>query len=570
MLIKMANDTDLLSEFVRNPATREGQDAFTALVGQHLNLVYSVALRKVRSPQLAEEVSQTVFTQLARHADALKQGTILAAWLHRVTYYAGIDVVRREARRQAREQIACEMSLLMDDNAADWNRIEPHLDEAVQSLDETDRAAILLRFFENKSLREVGETLGTSEDAAQKRVGRALDRLRDYFIKQKITTVAGGLAGIISAHGVQAAPAGLSSVIAAGSLTAASVSTSVSTTLATAKIITMTTLQKIAIGAVIAGAAVTIIYQHREVSRLQGETQSLMEEQAREQALTQQVQQLQQERDTATNALASIREENASLKTRPSEVLKLRGEVGTLRDQKAQLGATTAISKMTATPEARQLLHDQQKLGMGMIYKQFADQMKLTPDQTEKVNTLLADHIMQDVDYVTAALRDKTPPDQLSQIFAGENATLEQSIQDLIGADGVAQYRDYTKNLLGNLTAQQFQDSLGGSDAEKKAKTEQLRQAILQETQSTLAGAGLPADFQTVPILNFVNIASEQQAAQDLKLLDGIYQRVIAGAGSYLSPEEIAKLQSFAGKAVANNTAALNMNRALMAPISNQ
>jgi hypothetical protein len=140
----------------------------------------------------------------------------------------------------------------------------------------------------------------------------------------------------------------------------------------------------------------------------------------------------------------------------------------------------------------------------------------------------------------------------------------------LVGADGLAQYQDYTKNLLANLTAQQFEDSLSGTDDEKKAKTDQLRQAIEQQAQTALANANLPADYQTVPILNFVNIASEDQADQNLKLLNGIYQQVIAGASSYLSADEITKLQTFTGKAIANNTAALNMNRALMAPMSSQ
>ena len=565
----MANDTELLSQFARDPAAREGQDAFKTLVERHLNLVYSAALRLVRSPQLAEEVSQSVFTQLASHADGLKPGTILTAWLHQVTYHAAIDVVRREARRQAREKIACEMSLLMDDNAAAWTQIEPHLDEAVQSLDDIDRAAILLRFFENKSLREVGETLGASEDAAQKRVTRALDRLRDYFIKNKIATPTGGsLAGVISAHVIQSAPVGLSSTIASVSLSAATVSTTASLT--TAKIIAMTTLQKIAIGVVLAAAVATIVYQQHEVSHLRQEADGSAQQQAREKTLSQQIQQLQQERDQASNELASAKEENAALKNRPSEVLKLRGENGVLRDQKAQLGATTAISKMTATPEARQLLHDQQKVGMGMLYKQFATQLKLTPDQTEKLNDVLADYVLKNVDQITSAIHDKTPPDQLRQVFAGEDTALDQNIQDTLGADAVAQYHDYNKNLLGTLTAQQFEDSLSGSADEKKAKADQLRQNIQQAQQAALAGAGLPSDFQTIPVLNFSNFASEQQQNDNLKLLQNIYQHVTDGAGAYLSADEVAKLQAFAKKAIANNTAALNMNRVLMSPISSQ
>jgi RNA polymerase sigma factor (sigma-70 family) len=563
----MANDAELLGQFSRDSATAVGQDAFAELVNRHLPLVYSAALRQVRSAQLAEEVSQSVFTQLAHHATALKPRTVLPAWLHRVTYHAAVDVVRREARRQARERIACEMSTLMNDEAADWTQIEPHLDHAVQSLDETDRAAILLRYFENKSLREVGETLGSSEDAAQKRVSRALDRLRDYFVKNKIAVPVGGLAVVISANAIHAAPMGLSSTIAAASLAAP---ISASTALTTAKIIAMTTIQKIAIGAVLVGAAVAIAYQQHEVLQLRQQNETFVQQQARQDALTAQVQQLQQERDQASNALTSAREENVALKNRPTEVLKLRGQVGQLQSEKAQLRTNSTLSRLTATPEARALVREQQKAGMAAIYKDLTKGMKLTSDQADKFNDLLADHIMQGIDDVTAGIRDKTAPEQLSQIFASDNASLNQSIQDLLGADALAQYQDYTKNLLGTLTTMQFADSLTGSDDEKKAKETQLKQSIEREIQSTLANSGLPADFQTVPVLNFVNIASEQQAAQNLQLLQGIYQRVAAGAPSYLSPDEMTKFQAFITKAIANSTTALSMNRTMMSPISSQ
>ncbi|HEY1489981.1 MAG TPA: sigma-70 family RNA polymerase sigma factor, partial [Verrucomicrobiae bacterium] len=550
----MTNDADLLGQFIHEPATRAGQDAFTALVERHLNLVYSAALRQVRSPELAEEISQTAFTQLAQHAGSLKPGTVLAAWLHQVTHHAAIDVVRREGRRQAREQIACEMSRLMDDNPVDWTLIEPQLDEAVQSLEETDRAAIIMRFFENKSLREVGEALGTSEDAAQKRVSRALERLRENFSARKIAAAAAGLAAVISAHAVQAAPAGLSATIASGSLAAF---VPVSATLTTAKIIAMTTLQKITVGVVLVGAAVTIAYQQHRVSQLQQQTETLSKQQTGDATLSQQMEALKKERDSVTNELASLREENATLKKRPAEVLKLRGEVGVLQDQKAKLGATTAISKMTATPEARQLLHDQQKVGMAAAYKSLAQQLKLTPDQTDKLNDLLADYVMRNVDQVTTALRDKPAPEQLNQIFSGETATLNQNVQELVGADGLTKFEDYNKNLLSSLSADQFKSNFTGTDEEKNAKAEKFRQAIQQEAQSAIAAAGLPADYQTIPMLNFANIASEQQGDQSVKLLEGIFQRVASGASAYMTPDEITKLQSFITKAVANNNAAL-------------
>jgi RNA polymerase sigma factor (sigma-70 family) len=160
------------------------QDAFGEVVRRHLDLVHSAALRQVRSPQLAEEVAQSVFMDLARQAHRLAPDTILTAWLYQVTRRTAVDVVRREARRQNRENLATQMNAVHADPGIEipsaWLDIEPLLDEAMAALDAADRAAILLRYFENNNLREVGHSLGTSEDAAQKRVSRAVERLRSY------------------------------------------------------------------------------------------------------------------------------------------------------------------------------------------------------------------------------------------------------------------------------------------------------------------------------------------------------------------------------------------------------
>src|SRR5881628_2908754 len=173
MLADMSGtDLELLARYRQQHA----EDAFAELVQRHLGLVYSAALRQVRSPQLAEEVAQSAFIDLARTAARLKPDTILTAWLYQVTRRTAISVVRRESRRQYRETIASEMTALNTLNADSgtgfqpiWPHIEPLLEQAMDSLDDTDRSAILLRYFENKSLREVGQALGTSDDAAQKR-----------------------------------------------------------------------------------------------------------------------------------------------------------------------------------------------------------------------------------------------------------------------------------------------------------------------------------------------------------------------------------------------------------------
>ena len=202
MLLTMSDtDLQLLARYTRDRA----ENAFAEVVRRHVNLVYSAALRQVRSPQLAEEVSQSVFTDLARNAHRLAPDTILTAWLYQVTRRTAIDVVRREARRQLREQIATEMNAMNDSGTSFqpvWSEVEPLLDEAMTALDETDRAAVLLRYFENKSLREVGATLGTSDNAAQKRVSRAVERLREFFAKRGVTVGASGLVVVIFVNAV--------------------------------------------------------------------------------------------------------------------------------------------------------------------------------------------------------------------------------------------------------------------------------------------------------------------------------------------------------------------------------
>jgi RNA polymerase sigma factor (sigma-70 family) len=556
-------DLELLDQFARE----QSQDAFTTLVKRHLNLVYSAALRQVRSPQLAEEVSQSVFANLALNAAKLSPNTILTAWLYRATRNTAIDVVRREARRQAREQIAFQMSDITN-TSTDWTHIERMLDEAMDSLEEADRTALLLRYFENRSLREVGQALGASEDAAQKRVSRAVERLREFFARREVTVGAGALVAVLSANAIQAAPTALVTTVAAGAVLAAN-PISASTAITVTKTIAMTATQKIIIGVVAAGAVAVGVYQARENSNLRAQVQALKQSQDEQIALKNQVQELQRERDRATNQLASLAEDAAAQKKSPNEVLKLRGEVGSLRKENAAIGSTSGLSKVTANPESRKLLRNQQKFGMSMIYKGFTKQANLTSDQTEKLNDLLADHIMENVGHVTAILRDKPAAEQMNQIFADQDAVLQQQVQALLGPEGAAQYQDYSKNLLSTLTAQQFKDMMTGTDEAKDEKSKQLSQLMQEEVQTALAGAGLPADYQTVPMLNFRNIASEQQGEQSLKLLDDIYQRVATRSSSFLSADELAKFQEFKTTAINNNRAALTLNRTLMAPISN-
>jgi RNA polymerase sigma factor (sigma-70 family) len=323
----MTADTQLLKEY----AAGKSQDAFTELVRRHIDLVYSAALRQVRSPQLAEEVSQSVFTDLARTADKLTPDTILTAWLYQVTRRTAVDVIRRESRRQARERLAVEMAAM--NTAADWNHIEPLLEDAMETLDDADRAAILLRYFESKSLREVGQTLGTSDDAAQKRVSRAVDRLREFFSKRGVAIGAGVLVALISGNAVHAAPVAIVSTISAAAVLAGT-TIHTSTTVAATKAIAMTLLQKTLVTATIAVLAGVGIHQARQILHLREHNQTLQQQQA---PLVEQIQALRRERDEIASRLSTLADDLEKEKGGSLELLKLRSEVTRLQHDSQEL-----------------------------------------------------------------------------------------------------------------------------------------------------------------------------------------------------------------------------------------
>ena len=207
-----ASDMELLRDY-----DRQGSEAaFAVLVQRHINLVYSVALRHVGIAAHAEEITQAVFIILARKSAGLRADTILEGWLHETTRLTALSFLRGERRRQFREQEAYMQSTLQENHdAVTWNQLAPLLDEAVARLGKKDRDAVMLRFFKDKNLREVAAALNVNEAAAQRRVHRAVEKLRGFFTKRGVALSSVAITGAISANSVQAAPVALAKSVTA-------------------------------------------------------------------------------------------------------------------------------------------------------------------------------------------------------------------------------------------------------------------------------------------------------------------------------------------------------------------
>jgi RNA polymerase sigma factor (sigma-70 family) len=318
-------DLQLLERYTKERA----EDAFAEIVRRHLNLVYSAALRQVRSTNVAEDVAQSVFADLARQAPSLASDTVLSAWLYQVTRRTAIDAIRRDARRQLREQVASEITA-MNAIADQWSQIEPILDEAMDILDGPDRVAVVLRYFENKSFREVGNILGTSEEAARKRVTRAIDQLREFFSRRGTPVGATGLAVLISAHAVQSAPAGLINIVASGVLSGMGIAT----TAVTAKAIVMTTLQKTVIITALVATAGTGIYEARQASISRAKLNALKEQTT---PIKEQNQELLRDHDESLMKATALRDELSRLNGQLAGLPRLRAEISQLRRELSAL-----------------------------------------------------------------------------------------------------------------------------------------------------------------------------------------------------------------------------------------
>ncbi len=324
------------SELLRRYAEQKSEQAFAEFVQRHVNFVYGCALRRVDGDEhFAKDVTQQVFVSAAREAPRLSHHPVVTGWLFTTARNVAVQLIRTERRRRLREQQAHAMEEQNDSQPAiDWVRLRPVIDEALDGLGETDRQAVLLRFFENKSFAEVGRRLRLAENAARMRVDRALGKMSATLGRHGVTSTAAALAVALSSQGGVAAPAGLAAA-ATGAALASSVA---GTTAGLIGFMGMTKLQIGLAGALVVAGATGLTIQARQAAALR---RDLMQT------------------EPQVRATADVAAENARLKqaqadalhasqARATELVRLREQIGLVRDQMARAEA----SRKTAGAES--------------------------------------------------------------------------------------------------------------------------------------------------------------------------------------------------------------------------
>jgi RNA polymerase sigma factor (sigma-70 family) len=491
----MIDDPTLLRRYAADRA----DDAFAELVRRHLPMVYSAALRRLSGDtHLAEDVSQVVFTSLARNASTLSQHPALTGWLYTATRYAVVDVVRSQSRRRAREKEAYIMQEMFSESEApaDWSQLRPVLDTAMDKLSSRDRDAVLLRFFEGRPFAEIGARLGLSEDAARKRVERALDQLRVLLRRHGVASTSAALATLLTGGTVTAAPAGL-----AASITGTALSSAVSTTGLVTTFMTMSKLQAGLAAVVLAGGVVGFVLQQRTVATLH-ESATVTEERA-----------------------ARLARENAALdQTRSATESELaRMQVELTATQRARATAATPTRRLPLTTDS-----PQQRAALHRKYDPFFAQIDLTPDKQERFIDALIYQAEARADLQAAVA---------SVGLAGDSVAVEKIRRKL--------YEPMVRELLDVLEGQAGYDAMRAYD-----ETASVRVVFLPSAHTALAAAGIPLSAQQAEQLLPLfaqNMKYVHEKPADILAVGHLdWPAFLDQAGAILTPPQVAALRAFA------------------------
>jgi len=518
------DDMELLREY----ALRHSEEAFATLVSRHIDLVYSAALRHLGNHHQAQEVTQAVFVILARKARSVRPGTILPGWLFRTARLTAGNYLRAEIRRARREQEAFMQSDPSDDPAQPWQHVAPALNDAIADLSERDRNAIVLRFLKGKPFKEVAAALGATEEATQMRVSRALEKLRRFFVKRGVVLSPALLAGLMTAHGTQAAPIGLAATVAAAAVQGAALSASTLTLVkGTLNLMTWTKVN------VVVGACLVIVlaYQYHQncgqAAQIALAQSNLSSQAAAFAAQESKIARLEQQ----TAAIVETR------RSQEQELQRLRGrrKAGNFAERlNPTKGAqTTLLSATLQDPEARELLRTQMVNGYRFRYGPFAEELHIDPEEGEKLVQMAGDGAMKILEAVAGFTDGKITAEAAINVEAEAIRNATNQVRLRLGGEALAKFEDYTRSYPARELVQQFDKQLGPfpiSAYQREALAKTIEDEPVELTRQ-LAGE-IPVELVVYP--EQIDQRFEQQAATN--------RRILQKATEFLAPDQLETL----------------------------
>ncbi len=488
----MSDDAHLLRRY----STERSEAAFAELVRRHVDLVYSAALRLVNGDtHSAQDLTQQVFSELARQARTLARHPALVGWLYTTTRQMACRVIRTEQRRAAREQTAHTMNELLRPPAAepDWERLGPVLDGAMHELNDADRIAVLLRFFKNKSLREVGLELGLTENAARMRVDRALEKLRLGLMRKGVTSTAAALSLALSGNAVNSAPASFAASLAGASLAGAASGNG--TAFGLLKFMAATKLTTGLTALLIAGAAVTLMIQHQAWLAARDENDSLRGQiaqlKADNDALSTRLDRANRARSTRTSALPV----SAPASTGPSPTLRERLIADPLKVTAAQLEGYLKTHHRDAASllAAFRVSHDPALLAEAMqkypndpqVDFEAAFQSNATPEQRR-----------QWLNAFETAAPNNALPNYLSALDYFKSGQPDQAVQEMAAASAKQGFQDYSTQRLMDDREAYLDAGYSSAEAEVSSATQLLLPQLFDVKQLGLDLIDLSKSYQ--------------------------------------------------------------------------
>ena len=506
----MPDDAQLLRRYVQE----NSEDAFRELAQRYLDLVYSAALRQLGGDvHRAQDVAQVVFATLARKAASLTNHPALVGWLYNATHRAAASMARAEARRYAREQKAFVVNevLSSNDETIDWQRVRPVLDEAMRQLGDSDREAILLRYFGRRPFAEIGAALQLSEDAARMRVERALEKLHVQLLRRGITSTVSALAAVLTCEAVASAPAGLLATVSGYAVATANATGGAAIASWISMSITKTTISVVAVAAIGLTA-----YQMSKVHR-------------------------------ADAMIATLTRERDSLAKRiEAEPKQVNARVAALSNQGTKPAAVPfsppawpgfpRLEKLLRDPAYRKLQVITARGQLDGRYAPLFKALSLPPEQLDQFKNLLVEKQMAATDAVWAAHDQGISPftnhEELVQAIQDAVGSVDGQIKTMLGDDVYGQFQQYEQTQPERNVVNQLEKSLSYTQTPLTGdQANQLIQALQQAAPTTSAQK---PSIATNGLTGITIVGSPAYTVTD---------QAISLAQTVLSPNQVAALQ---------------------------